>query len=153
MRNNVVTATRIYQKRVDAAMKIIICNQSNPLSVKHYSTKLEFQAQGAGHHHGTLWLDIERIEEKINVCQLNKIKIGYSNHPAICQCNRYLDSHLKDATDELASLNEFMLSREIPINLSNTNRKRISLKYLRTLTSLQGKTELSENYKKNSYVI
>ena len=54
MRKNVVTATRNYQKRVEAAMKTIICNQSNPLSVKHYSTKLEFQARGAGHHHGTL---------------------------------------------------------------------------------------------------
>ena len=43
-------------------MQTIVKNPSYLLSVKHYSMKLEFQGQGAGHNHGVLWLDIGRIE-------------------------------------------------------------------------------------------
>ena len=67
LRRNVVTATRNYQQRVQALMTNIVKHPSNPLSVKHYASKLEFQARGAGHHHGVLWLDIERIERKVDV--------------------------------------------------------------------------------------
>ena len=51
LRRNVVTATRNYQARVQALMQEIVRNPSNPLSVKHFSSKLEFQARGAGHNH------------------------------------------------------------------------------------------------------
>ena len=66
LKRNVVTATRNYQQRVQALMTNIVKHPSNPLSVKHYASKLEFQARGAGHHHGVLWLDIERIERKVD---------------------------------------------------------------------------------------
>ena len=67
LRRNVVTATRNYQQRVQALMTNIVKHPSNPLSVKHYASKLEFQARGAGHHHGVLWLDIDRIERKVDI--------------------------------------------------------------------------------------
>ena len=67
MRKNVVTATRIYQARVQALMQEIIRNPSNPLSVEYFASKLEFQARGAGHNHGVLWLDIDKIEQKVDV--------------------------------------------------------------------------------------
>ena len=66
LKRNVVTATRNYQQRVQALMTNIVKHPSNPLSVKHYASKLEFQARGAGHHHGVLWLDIDRIERKVD---------------------------------------------------------------------------------------
>ena len=71
LKKNVVTATRNYQQRVQALMTNIVKHPSNPLSVKHYASKLEFQARGAGHHHGVLWLDIERIERKVDTHLLN----------------------------------------------------------------------------------
>ena len=71
LKRNVVTATRNYQQRVQALMTNIVKHPSNPLSVKHYASKLEFQARGAGHHHGVLWLDIERIERKVDTHLLN----------------------------------------------------------------------------------
>ena len=73
MRRNVVTATRIYQARVQALMQTIIRHPSNPLSVKHFSSKLEFAARGAGHNHGVLWLDIEKMEQKVDIGQLKHI--------------------------------------------------------------------------------
>ena len=46
LRRNVVTATRNYQHRFRAVMDKIIRSPFNPLSVIHYSSKLEFQARG-----------------------------------------------------------------------------------------------------------
>ena len=46
LRRNVVTATRNYQQRFKAVMDKIIRSPFNPLSVKHYASKLEFQARG-----------------------------------------------------------------------------------------------------------
>ena len=36
------------------------------MSVEYYSTKLEFQGRGAGHNHGVLWVDMDRMEMKIH---------------------------------------------------------------------------------------
>merc|ERR1712110_424315 len=47
LRRNVVTATRNYQQRFTAVMDKIIRSHFNPLSVKHYASKLEFQARGS----------------------------------------------------------------------------------------------------------
>ena len=35
----------------------------NPMNVDKYSYKTEFQARGAGHIHGTIWVKIHVIEE------------------------------------------------------------------------------------------
>ena len=40
-------------------------NKNNPMSVKFFTFKTEFQARGAQHIHGTLWLDLLRIEKMI----------------------------------------------------------------------------------------
>ena len=62
VRGNVVTATRIFHQRVKAFISKIVMCKSNPLSVKFYTYKVEFQERGAGHIHGTLWLDTKRLE-------------------------------------------------------------------------------------------
>ena len=66
-RTNVVTATRNYQHRVQALMESIVKNPNNMLSVKHFSSKLEFAGRGAGHNHGVLWLDIGKLEQIVDV--------------------------------------------------------------------------------------
>ena len=43
-------------------MKEIVMNKSNPMAVKYYSTKVEFQGRGAAHNHGVLWVDVNKIE-------------------------------------------------------------------------------------------
>ena len=37
--------------------------KGNPMNVKYYTYKVEFQDRGAGHIHGTLWLNMENIEQ------------------------------------------------------------------------------------------
>ena len=61
VRGNVVTATRIFHQRVKAFLSKIVLCKSNPLSVKFYTYKVEFQERGAGHIHGTLWLDTIKL--------------------------------------------------------------------------------------------
>jgi hypothetical protein len=130
LRRNVVTATRNYQHRVEALMNTIVRSPKNPLSVKHFATKLEFQARGAGHNHGVLWLDIERIEQKVDIRQLD-IRFNLEN-----------DHHLKDAADVGESLDTFFANinfnqEEVGGAEGGTNKKKktkaqkhISLKML-----------------------
>ena len=62
LRRNVVTATRNYNRRLKAFIKEIMTHPSNPMSIVYYSAKLEFQGRGAGHNHGTLWVNMEKME-------------------------------------------------------------------------------------------
>ena len=62
IRCNVVTATRYFDHRVKCFLRDIVMCSSSPMSVKYFTYKVEFQARGAGHVHGTLWLDLHHLE-------------------------------------------------------------------------------------------
>ena len=65
LRRNVVTATRNYNHRVKSFVKEVMMDHSNPMSLEYYTSKLEFQGRGAAHNHGTLWLNMEKVEYMI----------------------------------------------------------------------------------------
>ena len=67
IRTHVVNASRIYNHRVKAFINEIIMDKSNPMAVKYYSTKVEFQGRGAGHNHGTLWVDLKKMEYNVEI--------------------------------------------------------------------------------------
>ena len=58
-----MTATRYFQHRVKQFIRTIMMGKNNPMHVKYYTYKVEFQDRGAGHIHGTLWLNMDKIEE------------------------------------------------------------------------------------------
>ena len=62
IRRHVFIATRNYFNRVQAFIKKIVTDKNNPMCVEHWSTKVEFQGRGAGHNHGTLWVDMKKME-------------------------------------------------------------------------------------------
>ena len=62
IRTNILNASRNYNHRVKAFMKEIVMDKSNPMAVKYYSTKVEFQGRGAAHNHGVLWVDVNKVE-------------------------------------------------------------------------------------------
>ena len=68
-------ATRYFHQRVKLFMNKIVMAKSNPLSVKYYSYKVEFQQRGAAHIHGILWLNLFRLEKLI-------LKNGQLTHPS-----------------------------------------------------------------------
>ena len=43
----------------------IVMGRNNPMHVKYYTYKVEFQERGAGHIHGTLWLNLDKLEELV----------------------------------------------------------------------------------------
>ncbi len=131
LRKNVVTATRNYQARVQALMQTIVRNPTNPLSVKHFSSKLEFAARGAAHNHGVLWLDIERIEQKVDFS-------------AICQIFKQIDHHLSDPSDVSEYLDEFLTKRDISTERMRKSEKHKTMKILETLQTIEKETELGE---------
>ena len=61
IRTNVFTATRNFVNRVNCFKRDIMMGINNPMSIKKYSWKVEFQGRGAGHIHGTLWCDLEKV--------------------------------------------------------------------------------------------
>ena len=70
MRKNVLTLTRHFDHRVKKFMKNIVMGDNNPMNVQYFNYRIEFQARGAGHTHGVLWLDLEAVERDL---QGNKI--------------------------------------------------------------------------------
>ena len=63
IRTNVLTATRNFHHRVEAFRKEILFGENNPMMIKHISYRVEFPRRGAAHIHGTLWLNIEALEQ------------------------------------------------------------------------------------------
>ena len=51
---------------------------NNPMKVKYISYRIEFQARGAAHAHGTLWLDLKEIEKRDLFDNINKEKRSLS---------------------------------------------------------------------------
>ena len=55
---NVMATTHYFNMRG----KAFITHRSNPMAVIFYTWNVEFQAQGAPHIHGTLWLNLKLLE-------------------------------------------------------------------------------------------
>ena len=65
MRKNVLTLTRHFDHRVKMFMKNIVMGDNNPMNVQYFNYRIEFQARGAGHTHGVLWLDLGAVERDL----------------------------------------------------------------------------------------
>ena len=62
IRTHVLNASRNYNHRVKAFINEIVLDKNNPMAVDYFSTKVEFQGRGAGHNHGTLWVNLDKME-------------------------------------------------------------------------------------------
>ena len=63
IRTNVLSATRNFHNRVVEFRKSVLMGRNNEMNVKYISYRVEFQGRGAAHIHGTLWLDLQKIEK------------------------------------------------------------------------------------------
>ena len=70
---NVITATRYFQDRVKKFITQILMSPSNPMRVKHFSYRVEFQERGAGHIHGVVWLDLKMLQRTFRVGDTQKL--------------------------------------------------------------------------------
>ena len=62
VRQNVLTAVRNYNYRLKKFIREIVMSKGSPMCVTKYSAKVEFQGRGAAHDHGTLWIDLNKME-------------------------------------------------------------------------------------------
>ena len=60
IRKHILLATRNFDHRVKAFLKHILMSKENPMNPKFFNYRVEFQARGAGHIHGVIWLDLEK---------------------------------------------------------------------------------------------
>ena len=63
IKENVLTLTMSFDKRVHAFLRRIVRAKSSPMKVQHYHYRVEFQLRGAGHIHGVLWTDLKEQEK------------------------------------------------------------------------------------------
>ena len=63
VRQNILTITRNFDHRVKMFRTHILMGKNNPLCVKYYKWRVEFQLRGAAHIHGVLWLDMDSIDQ------------------------------------------------------------------------------------------
>ena len=65
IRTNVFTATRNFIQRVRSSRTEIMMGKNNPMKIKYWCDKMEFQGRGAGHIHGVAWSDLAEISKLI----------------------------------------------------------------------------------------
>ena len=65
VKDNVRTITLNFNQRVKAFIKHIVMGDKNPMHAEYYNFRVEFQSRGAGHIHGTLWLEMDEIEKSV----------------------------------------------------------------------------------------
>ena len=76
IRKHVLTATRNFDNRVKEFMKHIVMSKENPMNTKLFNYRVEFQARGAGHIHGVLWIDFD--QELPNMLDKDLIKSAFN---------------------------------------------------------------------------
>ena len=156
IRKNIVSATRNYRHRVQTLMTTIIQNSNNPLSVKHFSSKLEFAGRGAGHNHGVLWLDMNQLEQKVDVLNLDHF---ISDLPALRHLNIFMpnfsgeDHHLKDPLSLWTSLDKFLTMRGIETDIPIKNKKHLTFRYMKKLSKKLEPTEMEQKLLKDLKMI
>ena len=91
-----MTATRNFHHRVETFRKEIIFGRNNPMAVKYISYRVEFQGRGAAHIHGTLWLNIAKIEEDINEDNLQEAFIKLRNDISLTESEKHTISKFTD---------------------------------------------------------
>lgn len=80
IRKNVLMATRTFDNRGKELMKHIVMSKENPLNVKFFNYRIEFQARGAAHIHGVLWVDFERrFPQNLNSILLKSSFLKFKN--------------------------------------------------------------------------
>ena len=77
IRTNVFIATRNFIQRVRSFRTEIMMGKNNPMRIKYWSDKMEFQGRGAGHIHGVAWCDLDEIFELIK--EERKVGVILSN--------------------------------------------------------------------------
>ena len=65
IRDNVLTATRVFDKKVKTFIKTIVMGRDNPMHILLYTYRVEFQQRGAAHVHGVLWMNMTKLEKTI----------------------------------------------------------------------------------------
>ena len=141
-RKNIVTATRIYEQKVKSIMQNIVCSKTNPLSVKHYTLKLEFAGRGAGHNHGILWLDITKIEKKVDLESLMNIL-------SKTDCS-HQKTPLKSTEDCKEILNDYLISRQLGCDTNHDqNMDHRAFRYLRKLAERSLEKNLDSQQQSN----
>ncbi len=89
IRQNVLTVTRNFDYRIKAFMRNIVMGRNNAMRVQYYTYRIEFQARGAAHVHGVLWLNMDELDKDFP---------GIKKIMSLLQSNKCLSLHDRQLT-------------------------------------------------------
>ena len=103
IKKNLLTVTKVFDKRVHHFINNILMAQGNPMAVRYYHYRLEFQLRGAPHCHGVLWLDLKGLEKSQNLPNLeaifNKLRISTKLKPEEKETlSRFIDLYISTSS-------------------------------------------------------
>ena len=98
VKDNVLTITKVFDKRVHNFIKHIVQpGKKTAMNTKHFQYRIEFQARGAGHVHGVLWLDLPGLEEQFpgikNIFQNIKLNKNF-NEEETSVLEKFIDTFI-----------------------------------------------------------
>ena len=95
IRTNVFTATRNFIQRVRSFRTEIMMGKNNPMRIRYWCDKMEFQGRGAGHIHGVAWCDLTEISELIKKERI--VGVILSNDECSSEVEESIVNHLENS--------------------------------------------------------
>ena len=120
MNDNIVTATRMFDKRLRDFLNIIVKGPSQPLGkVIDYFGRIEFQARGWPHWHGILWIEGAPI---YGVSPIEDVIAFIDAHISAERPDPLVDQYLFDLVNDLQShKNMYQNWEDLSISFSKTS--------------------------------
>ena len=120
MKNSVLMLTRNFDHRLKMFTKFIIMSKSGPMHSKYYTYRIEFQARGAGHAHGLLWLDLDAVERDSNGKIIRDPVTNQATliFPGVKEAERKIKNELKLDENDIQSLVQFA-DKFVSVSLSD----------------------------------
>ena len=81
-------------------------SKENPMNTKLYNYRVEFQARGAGHIHGVLWVDFDqelpnRLSKDLIKSAFNKFRYGENlSEDEEAEVTKYIDTFVTCSSDK-----------------------------------------------------
>ena len=88
IRQHIVIASRNYHNRFKAFMRDIVMNKNNPMCIKHWDTKTEFQGRGAGNNKYVKRNYVDSINNLHIACFIILIYKSFFSPPPWCSLGR-----------------------------------------------------------------
>ena len=103
VKDNIFTITKVFDKRLQNFISQIIMAKNSPMKTQFWQYRIEFQARGAGHAHGVLWLDLKKLDSDFPGIESIYDSIKTNDHFSSSQLSvlqKFIDTFISCSLDD-----------------------------------------------------